>query len=190
MKLIFGIGNPEQRYDGTRHNVGFLMLDILAQNLDASFKRSEKFRADIAEAVIEGEKVLLVKPTTYYNLVGEAARALLDFYKLAPSDILIIHDDLALPLGTVRTRIGGSDGGNNGLKSLGTHIGTGTARVRVGVWTETHHGADKASVVLGKFSRTEQSLVSAQEPTIAACIHNFIVGSFETTTHRYSLDTE
>ena len=127
MKLILGIGNPERQYDGTRHNVGFQMLDKIAADAGVSFKRSDKFRADIAEISMSGEKALLVKPTTYYNLVGESARSLLDFYKLSPGDFLIIHDDLALPLGTVRTRVGGSDGGNNGLKSLSAHVGTGTA---------------------------------------------------------------
>lgn len=190
MKLILGIGNPERQYDGTRHNVGFQMLDKIAADAGVSFKRSDKFRADIAEISMSGEKALLIKPTTYYNLVGESARSLLDFYKLSPEDFLIIHDDLALPLGTVRTRVGGSDGGNNGLKSLSAHVGTETTRIRIGVWTDHHHGTDKVSVVLGKFTQAERTALEAIGPTISRLVRDFMNGSLEITTHRHTLDAE
>ena len=190
MKVIIGLGNPEKQYTGTRHNVGFEVLDLFATHHGATFTPHPKFKALVASLTLGGEKVLLAKPTTYYNLVGESARAIIDFYKLAPDDVLIIHDDLALPLGTVRTRIGGSDGGNNGLKSMNAHLGQSTARVRVGVWTDTHHSTDKVSVVLGKFSQAERAVLSNHESTIATCIHSFITVSFETTTHRVVSDTK
>lgn len=190
MKLVVGLGNPEKRFDHTRHNVGFHMLDYLAGRVGTSFTSSSKFHADIAETVHDGEKILFVKPTTYYNEVGESVRALLDFYKLSPDDILIVHDDLALPLGTIRTRLGGSDGGNNGLKSLQAHLGSETARIRIGVWVEGHHGIDKVAVVLGKFTRDERAVLDAERSTIERIYESFLRGSFEAMTHRHDLNTK
>src|SRR4051812_44656762 len=119
MKVIFAQGNPGNEYTTTRHNVGFFMLDRYARDNGGEFIKKAKFHADIAELSINSEKVLIVKPTTFYNDTGQSARLLIDFYKLDPStDFLVIHDDLALPLGTVRTRDKGSDAGNNGIKSL------------------------------------------------------------------------
>ncbi len=184
MKLIIGLGNPEARYNGTRHNVGFAVLDDFARAHDAAWKNSPKFKALTAEITVGDEKILLIKPTTYYNLVGESARALIDFYKLTVHDILVVHDDLALPLGTIRTRHGGSDGGNNGLKSLAAHIGSDTARLRIGVWQDAHQQTDKTSLVLGKFTSQEQALFASQLPTARRVMTAFAAGSFDATTHR------
>ncbi len=184
MKLIVGLGNPESRYDNTRHNVGFRMLDNYAAVHNATFKHSDKFRADIAEQTIDGEKLLLAKPTTYYNLVGESVRSIIDFYKLTPEDVVIIHDDLALPFGTIRTRIGGSDAGNNGIKSMNQHLGQATSRIRIGVWTEHHEQMDAVSVVLGKFTGDERTNLDDLEPKVAELIKKFATGAFEVTTHR------
>jgi len=184
MKVIIGLGNPEEKYRGTRHNVGFWALEALSGAWNTSFKLETKFNARIATVNVDGEKVLLVQPQTYYNDVGISARALLDFYKLTTKDFLIIHDDLALPLGTIRTRFAGSDGGNNGLKSLAAHIGTDTARMRVGVWVEHHHGADKVGIVLGKFNRDEQNILTGELSTIRQITQDFIAGNFEITTHK------
>src|SRR5262245_23994552 len=103
MKLVIGLSNSEPKYSGTRHNVGFSVLDAYATEKGAGFQAKDKFKALIAETTVDGEKVLLVKPTTYYNLSGETGRLLADFYKIAPEDILIIHDELALPFSTIRT---------------------------------------------------------------------------------------
>lgn len=184
MKVVFGLGNPEANYTGTRHNVGFWVLDQLAAGYDVSFKPQGKLHALVAEVSVSGQRVLFVKPTTYYNEVGRSARAIMDFYKLAPEDFLIVHDDLALPLGTIRTRIGGSDGGSNGLKSLAAHVGGDTARLRIGVWADTHHGSDKVGVVLGKLSSDEQAALTAQVDIIKRIATEFIAGNFATTTHR------
>ena len=184
MKVLLGLGNPEQKYNGTRHNVGFLAIDRIAAAYGAEFKSQSKLQAAVADITIAGERILLVKPTTYYNEVGQSARAIMDFYKLAPEDFLLIHDDLALPLGTIRTRLGGSDGGSNGLKSLAAHIGTNTARMRVGVWTDSHHGTDKVGVVLGKFTRPEQAVLDEQTDTMLHIAAEFIADNFTATTHR------
>ena len=184
MKLIIGLGNHEPKYNLTRHNVGFWCVDTYAHAHDLSWKHSDKFRADIAEFTQEGEKVLVAKPTTFYNLVGESARSVADFYKIEPDDILIIHDDLALPLGTIRTRRAGSDGGNNGLKSLQAHLGPDTYRLRVGIWTDVHERADKVDVVLGKLNREEQAILNRQVETIRNLIDGFIAERLVVTTHR------
>lgn len=185
MKLIVGLGNPEPKYDSTRHNIGFWYLDTYADSLKLTWKRSDKFHAYLTEYSRDGEKIILAKPTTYYNLVGESARSIIDFYKIAPEDVLIVHDDLALPLGTVRTRLGGSDGGNNGLKSINAHLGLTTHRIRVGVWADQHEQADKVAVVLGKLSREEHETLSKQSETIHHLIDDFITGQLTSTTHRH-----
>ncbi len=185
MKIIIGLGNPEPKYDHTRHNVGFWLLDTYAAANGGTFTTQPKFKADIATVTVGSGKALLVKPHTYYNLVGESARAIIDFYKAVPQDILIIHDDLSLPLGTIRTRIGGSDGGNNGLKSMNAHLGAEhTARIRIGVWTDEHHGADKVGVVLGKFNTAERKAITDLQPTINSLITDFINNRFVQTTHK------
>ena len=131
MKLIIGLGNPEPRYDGTRHNAGFWLLDQYARHRKLVFQPKTKFKASVAEFDAAGDKVIMAKPTTYYNLSGEAVRALADFYKVPVGDILVVHDEIALPCGTIRTRRGGSDAGNNGVSSVTEHLGDGTARLRI-----------------------------------------------------------
>lgn len=157
MKLIVGLGNPEAAYDLTRHNVGFLLLDHVAGQLGATWREKPKLKGVIAEADIGGEKTLLLKPTTYYNLSGQAAWAVVDFYKLQPAnDVLVLHDELALPFGILRTRLSGSDAGNNGVKSLIAHLGPDFARVRVGIANEFAARQDAADFVLGRFTAGEQ----------------------------------
>ncbi|HRF28721.1 MAG TPA: aminoacyl-tRNA hydrolase [Candidatus Saccharibacteria bacterium] len=184
MKIVFGLGNPEQQYDGTRHNVGFAVLDEYAAKNGVSFQAKEKFHADIAEFTISGEKVLLVKPATYYNLVGQSLRAIADFYKVEPEDILIVHDDLALPFGTVRTRIGGSDAGNNGIKSVNQHGMEQTNRVRIGIATEQRALLGDSDFVLAKFTAEERKVLSVMQQKIAELVDDFLAGNFNHATHR------
>lgn len=184
MKLIVGLGNPEEKYTRTRHNVGFFALDSYAQEKGTTFQSKDKFKAHLAELIQDGEKTLLAKATTYYNSSGEAVRVIADFYKIDSSDILIVHDELALPFGTIRTRIGGSDAGNNGVKSITQHCGEGTARVRIGIYNDLRDRMDDADFVLSNFSADEQSALEDFQPKIHALIDSFIRGTFETTTHR------
>lgn len=183
MKLIIGLGNPEDRYRNTRHNVGFRCVDAYASAHEAGFQPKDKFKAGIAELSQAGEKVLLVKPTTYYNNVGEAARLICDFYKIAPADVLVIHDELALPFGTIRTRLGGSDAGNNGIKSLNQHIGPETARVRIGVYNVLRDRIDDADFVLSNFTKAEDEHLETLTQKAADIIDDFIHGKFSVTTH-------
>lgn len=180
MKLIVGLGNPESRYDDTRHNTGFFVLDELAKEHGLKWQLKEKFKAHVAE--LPNKTALLVKPTTYYNLVGESVRALADFYKIPPEDILIVHDELALPFGTLRTREKGSDAGNNGVKSLNAHLGHTTKRLRIGIQNELTPHMDAADFVLAKFTPDERcEMRDAVLPHVYTHIDKFLNGTFEPT---------
>lgn len=184
MKLLIGLGNIGPHFDNTRHNVGFAALDAFAAAHGLEWHPKEKFKALVAEGVVNGKKVILAKPTTYYNLSGEAARAIKDFYKLENSDIIVAHDELALQFGTVRTRQEGSDAGNNGIKSMVAHIGSDIARIRIGIANPELQTYDAADFVLGHFTHEEQ----AQLPTIIKHAHDafdaFINGQFTLTTKK------
>ena len=155
MKILVGLGNPGGQYETTRHNVGWMALDRLASERGFTFRTDRRFRADLAETTIPetGEKVVAVKPLTYMNLSGESVRAVMQFYKVEPADVLVIYDDIALPLGMIRVRPGGSAGGHNGIKSMIQHLGTQEfPRVRIGV------GAPAGGAighVLGTFRKDE-----------------------------------
>lgn len=184
MKIIFAQGNPGTEYEKTRHNVGFLSVDRYAQANTAVFQHKDKFKADIAELAKGGEKVLLVKPTTFYNETGLSARSLVDFYKLEPSDILVIHDELALPFGTIRTRGKGSDAGNNGIKSLNAHIGQEFIRVRVGIANTISERAPAMNFVLSNFTGDElTTFTNDLSPKISLMIDSFVDDSIELTSH-------
>lgn len=155
-KIVVGLGNPGKEYEKSRHNVGFHIIDAVAASYGASWHEKAKFKAQIAQFILHGETVILVKPETYYNLIGESIRALKDFYKVQNSDILAIHDELDLSFGTIRTRIGGGSAGNNGIKSILSHIGEDFARIRVGTANEISAGRPAEVFVLATFSEEEK----------------------------------
>ena len=174
MKVILALGNPGEKYAYTRHNAGFLVIDHLAAEQSAHFSNKLKFSADIAElnnvklastantksrTTSPQEKVLLVKPTTYYNEVGVTARALLDFYKLTLDDVLIIHDDTDLDFGKIRVRKGGRDAGSNGLKSLHAHIGSDFWHIRIGTDNLLRWQIGDVDFVLSKFNADERKIL-------------------------------
>ena len=164
IQLIVGLGNIGQEYAQTRHNVGFLVLDAFAVAHDASWKLDTKIRAELASTTINGEKVLLVKPHSFYNDTGMVVRSLVDFYKLTPArDVLVVHDELALPFGTIRVREKGSDAGNNGIKSINTHLGGDYWRIRVELRDGAHADQKAALALLGRaaehFTVTEYTLL-------------------------------
>ncbi|MEB3328936.1 MAG: aminoacyl-tRNA hydrolase [Candidatus Sericytochromatia bacterium] len=160
MKLVVGLGNPGATYADTRHNVGWLVLDRLAEALSAApYRTDRRHRAEVTEARIGARRLLLVKPQTYMNLSGESVGALMRFWKLMPRDVLVVYDDLALPLGTVRIRPDGSAGGHNGIKSLLSHLGTASFdRVRVGIGPQPP-GVKSEVFVLGRWSPAERLLL-------------------------------
>lgn len=186
MKLIFAQGNPGSRYEKTRHNVGFLVLDALKEALNGSeWKKHPKANGIVSEITLNGEKSLLVKPMTYYNETGMVARSLIDFYKLSPkADLLVIHDDLALPVGTVRVRQKGSDAGNNGIKSLNQHLGGDYTRLRIGIWNDKRDRMEDADFVLSKFNRSDRKLIDQLiKEKILQITEGFLENNLETTSH-------
>lgn len=156
MFVIAGLGNPSSKYEKTRHNVGFDVIDMLAEKYNISI-RDRKHKALCGTGMIAGQKVLLVKPQTFMNLSGESLGAILNFYKLAPeSELLVIYDDVSLAPGRLRIRKKGSAGGHNGIKSIINHIGTQEfLRIKIGVG-EKPPGWDLADYVLGRFSREDR----------------------------------
>lgn len=185
MKVIFAQGNHSREHDGTRHNIGFMVADRLAKAHGTSFAPKAKFMADVAEFSHNDEKILLVRPMTFYNHTGQSARALVDFYKFAPeSDLLVVHDDLALPFGTVRIRRKGSDAGNNGIKSLNAHIGPDYVRIRIGIRSELKDRMDDADFVLSRFSESERTaLEETIIPKTIELAEAFLADTLEDTSH-------
>lgn len=161
MFLIVGLGNPERRYEGTRHNIGFDVIDALAERYNI-IVREKKHRALCGSGVIGGTRVMLAKPLTYMNLSGESVAELVNYYKLDPEgELLVIFDDVSLAPGTIRIRKKGSAGGHNGIKSIIACTGTQNfMRIKVGVG-EKPEGRDLADFVLGRFAKEERALVDA-----------------------------
>ena len=189
MKIVLAQGNPGLQYAGTRHNIGWVLLEVFATAHNAVFKSEKKFAADIATTSINGEKVLLVKPTTFYNETGRTARALVDFYNAAPAtDLLVIHDDLSLPLGTIRVRDKGSDAGNNGIKSISSHLGSDYWRIRVGIENDTRQRQPDADFVLSRLAATEMTLTKEKiTPVVTEMITQFCDQDLTATSHQTKL---
>ena len=154
MKLIAGLGNVGTKYTFTRHNVGFMLVDSIAVNAGLTLKENSRLKCFIGKFSYDGEDYLLIKPTTFMNLSGEAVRAVADYYKIAVNDILIVFDDLSLELGKIRFRANGSDGGHNGIKSVIQHMGTkDIARLKIGIGPQP--SVPSEVFVLQNFSQSE-----------------------------------
>ncbi|MEL7071467.1 MAG: aminoacyl-tRNA hydrolase [Cyanobacteria bacterium J06581_3] len=168
-RLIVGLGNPGAKYDRTRHNIGFEIVDALAKSLpDVSLAANKRFQGETGEFRSAGERTVVLKPTTYMNKSGQSVRAVLDWYKLEPTAVLVVYDDMDLPVGKLRMRLSGGAGGHNGMKSIISHLGTKEfPRLRVGVGA-ADKGADADSAVvshvLGRFSPEDRKIVDAVIP--------------------------
>jgi PTH1 family peptidyl-tRNA hydrolase len=155
--LVVGLGNIGKEYHGTRHNIGFAAIDEFASRLDfPSWVEKKDLKGYVSTQTVGDTRVILLKPTTFMNLSGEAVQAVSHFYKVPPEQILVVHDELDIPFGQIRTRMGGSDAGNNGVKSIIQQIGDGFGRIRVGVRNELAEKAASKDFVLGKFDKKEQ----------------------------------
>src|SRR5258708_14719512 len=171
MKVIVGLGNPGPKYRGTRHNVGFDVVEYLAQSPAASAFRS-RFQAQVAESKEDGLQLLLVKPETFMNLSGRSVRELVDFYKVALDDVLVVCDDINLPLGKLRMRASGSHGGHNGLRNIQEHLGTiDYPRLKIGVDAPTLKD-DEGTIghVLGRFRPGERDAMNDAIPKAALAV--------------------
>ena len=185
MYVIAGLGNPGREYEGSRHNVGFMTLDALADkyNIDV---REKAFKGLIGKGVIEGNKVILVKPQTYMNLSGECIRQVMDYYKVDPSEFIVIYDDISLVPGGIRIRKKGSAGGHNGIKNIIAHLGTQEfPRVRIGVG-EKPARMDLADYVLGHFPKEEAETMTTAFKDGAAAVVDMMTEGVEAAMNHFN----
>ena len=182
MKMIVGLGNPGKEYEKTRHNVGFMVLNYFPGN---NFDQ-EKFNANYYKTKIYNEDVIFVKPLTYMNLSGEAVSKFANYYKIDPKDILIIHDDLDLPVGTLRLKYKSSSGGHNGIKSIIQYLGTDEIpRLKVGISNDKQMLTK--DYVLHKFSKEELNIIEEKFPLIKEIIEYFVKSDIIECMSRFNL---
>ncbi|HLU60991.1 MAG TPA: aminoacyl-tRNA hydrolase [Gammaproteobacteria bacterium] len=168
IRLVIGLGNPGADYVSTRHNAGFWLVDELARRFGGSFKAEKKFHGEVARVEIAGKDIRLLKPMTFMNRSGQSARAACDFLKLPPENILVAHDEIDLPPGTLRLKKGGGHGGNNGLRDVIAHLGPDFLRLRIGVG----HPGNASQVVNYVLSRPTKD----EEPVLLRAIDDAVDG--------------
>lgn len=186
MKLIVGLGNIGKEYENTRHNIGFMVADAIAKKHNVAFGKEER-DAMVAEFREGGEKVFILKPTTYMNDSGVAVGQFARFYNIAPEDIVIIHDDMDLPLGFLRIRPNGSSGGHNGIKSVQSHLGTDAfVRFRVGIGHPAHEHKVVLDYVLKKFNEEEQKIIAETLTNAANAADAWITEELQAVMNKYN----
>jgi PTH1 family peptidyl-tRNA hydrolase len=169
IRVIVGLGNPGPEHLNTRHNAGFWFVDLLAKRHGGEFRDYRKYSGETARVTLSGQDLILLKPTTYMNRSGLSVRQVSDFFKVQPSDILVAHDELDIPVGTLRLKAGGGHGGHNGLRDTIAHIGENFWRLRLGIG----HPGNKAEVidyVLTRAPRAEEELIQEAVNTAADCM--------------------
>ena len=186
MYIIAGLGNPGTQYMGTRHNAGFSVIDALADQYNISVD-TQKHKGMIGKGMIEGEKVILVKPQTYMNLSGESIREVMDYYKLDPSEeLIVIYDDISLDPGQLRIRLKGSAGGHNGIKNIIAQLGTQEfPRIKVGVGAKPPK-MDLADYVLGHFSAEDQTVMNEAFKEASDAVEMMLRDSAERAMNHYN----
>jgi len=185
MKCIVGLGNPGKKYNKTRHNVGFMVIDELAGRYGWKLKK-DKFNGKSTVETCDGEKVILLKPQTFMNLSGESVRPLMDFYQIDPEDVLVIYDDLDLPAGKVRLRQKGGHGGHNGIRSIIDHIGTKEfKRVRIGIG-RPDSAMPIVDYVLRPFSKEQQEDVQSSIKKSADACETWLQKPFAEVMNEYN----
>ncbi len=186
MWLVAGLGNPGPQYENTRHNAGFKTIDVLCEKLKTELNK-KKFNANYGEATLKGEKVLLVKPQTFMNNSGEAVGKLSRFYKIPIERVIIISDDISLPVGKIRVRAKGSAGGHNGLKSIIAHLSSDTfKRVKVGVGEKPHPDYDMINWVLGKLPNEQLPDYNNALSRAADAVCELITGTTDSAMNKFN----
>jgi PTH1 family peptidyl-tRNA hydrolase len=162
--VIAGLGNPGAEYARTRHNLGFWLVDALARETRAAFHPESRFQAEVARADLEGRTIWLLKPLTFMNACGESVGPFLHFHKLPSSALVVVHDDITLPLGRLKISVRGSAGGHNGITSLLQHVGDDFTRVKLGIGGKAHPEMDLADHVLSRLTPDEEAALAARQP--------------------------
>lgn len=184
MKLIVGLGNPGREYEKTRHNVGFMVMDRISDVLNVSIDM-KKFNGEYVKFKYLGEDVILLKPMTYMNNSGESVIQVMNYFKIDVSDLLIIYDDMDMPVGKLRLRESGSAGGHNGVKSIIAHVGTQNfKRIRVGI--DKHPRIKVIDYVLGRFNKDEQLLIDEGIENAVQAVQVFLEKDFVTAMNRFN----
>lgn len=187
VKMIVGLGNPGSKYNDTKHNIGFMAVDIIVKKLDVNFTEDKNFKAEIGSDFINGEKIYFIKPTTFMNNSGIAVKALLTYYNISIKDMIIIYDDLDMEVGKIRFRQKGSAGGHNGIKSIIAHLGTQEFdRIKVGIgrpngrMTVINH-------VLGKFDKNDEIMISNTLDKVDNAVNYYLqTNDFQKTMQKYN----
>jgi peptidyl-tRNA hydrolase, PTH1 family len=186
LKIVVGLGNPGSRYHGTRHNVGFEVVDLLAESVHTG-RFQGRFKAQVAELREGSTKVLLVKPETFMNLSGQSVRQFMDFYQVQPADVLVVCDDINLPLGKLRVRAKGTHGGHNGLRDIQSHLGTTEyPRLRIGVDAPDE---DAVEHVLGRFRPSEKAVIADSVSLATQAVGLWIREGVEACMNQYNAPT-
>ena len=184
--IVVGLGNVGKEYEKTRHNAGFMAVDALAEKCGVRIDRV-KFHALTAEATVAGVRVLLMKPTTYMNNSGVAISEAAAFYKIAPENVIVLHDEISFDAGVMRIRRKGSAGGHNGLKSIIAHLGSDAfPRIKIGVGKKPSPEYDLVDFVLGKFSQDDLAKLSAENDSIIAAVELMLSGKIDEAMNKYS----
>lgn len=184
MKLIVGLGNPGKEYENTRHNIGFIFIDNFAKKNNLTFNK-EKFNGLYVDTIINGEKIILLKPLSYMNLSGEVVKKYVDFFKINIDDILVINDDLDLDIGRIRLRPNGSSGGHNGLKNIANNLNSENfKRLKIGISNDKR--IDTKDYVLGKFTKEEQSIIDSKKNTINDLLNDYLMIDFDKLMCKYN----
>ena len=186
MFLIVGLGNPDKKYENTRHNIGFEALKHFA-GVNNILLNKNKFNAIYGEKTINGEKVILVMPQTYMNLSGESVGKFASFYKISPENIIVLHDDVSISPGRLRIRKKGSAGGHNGLKSIISHLGSDNfIRMKIGVGEPENKDFDLADYVLGKFTKEENEILSPIIKNVSSALNLCISDNVDLAMNRFN----
>lgn len=176
--IIVGLGNVGKQYDGTRHNIGFACIDTLAEKQDFEpWIEKKDLKCYLTTQLLGTTRTILVKPTTFMNLSGEAVQAVANFYKVTPEQTLVIHDEIDIPFGQIRTRTGGSSAGHNGVKSVSQHIGENYGRIRIGIGPKEPSQMDSADFVLARFSPEQEAELPALKKETLAILTEYIYGT-------------
>lgn len=184
MRLIVGLGNPDSSYQNTRHNIGFMAIDAFAKNIGVTITQN-KFSGLYTQTTYQGEKIILLKPQKYMNLSGEVINDYVHYFKIEVSDILIISDDLDLPIGTIKLKYKGSSGGHNGLKDIENHLHTNVyKRLKIGI--SHNRELDTKEYVLGKFSGTDKKEIEELMTSIPYILKDYMDLSFENVMNKYN----